>query len=157
MAPTTRIEAVMNRRRPLSRARILRSFLQKTGGPVGAFAAAILLLWPVATEAVRAAVPSDTFDNPGDIAVARSGLIYVANNNQILVRHRDGLTRFAGTGKRGNTGDGGPAVDAKVTPPAALALAPNGTIYFASGSLVRDQPVRRALRTPVDSRLRDQR
>lgn len=70
--------------------------------------------------------------------MARSGLIYVANNNQILVRNQDGLlTVFTGTGKRGNTGDGGPAVDARVSAPAALALAPNGTLYFASGSLIR--------------------
>jgi streptogramin lyase len=41
------------------------------------------------------------------------------------------ITRFAGTGEKGYTGDGGPALNAKLNGPKGISCAPDGSIYFA--------------------------
>jgi hypothetical protein len=71
---------------------------------------------------------------PGALAVAPDGGLYIADNvrNQILKRSPDGrFTVAAGNGKRGFSGDGGRAVDARLNAPAGMVRGSGGTLYFA--------------------------
>lgn len=68
------------------------------------------------------------------LAVAGDGRIFVADAgaNRVRVIHPSGLVEaFAGTGEAGYGGDGGPAVEATLHRPAALALGPDGSLYVA--------------------------
>ena len=71
---------------------------------------------------------------PGALAVAPDGGLYIADDvrNQILKRSPDGrFTVAAGNGKRGFSGDGGRAVDARLNAPAGMVRGSGGTLYFA--------------------------
>ena len=73
---------------------------------------------------------------PGALAVSRHGQLYVLDlgRDQVLRRLPNGRFRVvAGTGRRGFTGDGGPGVAAEIAldEGSGLAVAANGTIYFA--------------------------
>jgi sugar lactone lactonase YvrE len=71
---------------------------------------------------------------PTSLAVARNGDLYIADpsRQQILERHRDGrFTVVVGTGKAGFSGDGGSAKDAEIRNPSGIAVAKDGTLYFA--------------------------
>jgi DNA-binding beta-propeller fold protein YncE len=73
-------------------------------------------------------------ERPGALAVAPSGGVYVADDGreQILERLPDDTLRVvAGTGKAGFSGDGGPAAKAELNGPAGMALARDGTLFFA--------------------------
>ena len=66
---------------------------------------------------------------------AGNTLISLGDYNVILRMDADGhLTRFAGTGVPGWSGDGGPAASARLSYPAALALGPDGSIYIVDSS-----------------------
>jgi hypothetical protein len=70
---------------------------------------------------------------PGPLAVASDGTLFVADDaqNRILARLPSGRFRVvAGNGKQGFSGDGGPAVDAELDGPQGIALGANGTVYF---------------------------
>jgi hypothetical protein len=76
----------------------------------------------------------------GPLAVAPSGALYVADvdREQVLVRLPDGRFRIvAGNGKKGVSGDGGPAVDAEFLDIADMAVAPDGSLYVVDGDRVR--------------------
>ena len=76
----------------------------------------------------------------GPLAVASSGALYVAdvNREQILVRLPDGRFRVvAGDGKKGVSGDGGPAVDAEFLDIVDMAVGPDGSLYVVDGDRVR--------------------
>jgi hypothetical protein len=71
---------------------------------------------------------------PDALALAPSGGLYVADpgRDQILERLPSG--RFivvAGTGKTGFSGDGGPAAAARLNNPGGMAVATDGTLFFA--------------------------
>jgi len=71
---------------------------------------------------------------PAGLAIAANGDLLVIDDdrNQILERLPDGAFRvFAGTGKLGFSGDGGPAVDAELSRPSALAVGADGSVYVA--------------------------
>lgn len=68
------------------------------------------------------------------IAFGADGSIYLADElaNRVRKIGPDGVVvPFAGTGEPGFGGDGGPAVDAKLTEPRGLALGPEGSVYIA--------------------------
>jgi hypothetical protein len=72
--------------------------------------------------------------SPGSLAVGLDGTLFVADDarNQILRRLPDGaFAVVAGNGKRGFSGDGGKAVDASLSGPGGMAVAADGTLYFA--------------------------
>jgi sugar lactone lactonase YvrE len=68
------------------------------------------------------------------IAVDRSGNFYLADTsgNRILKIDASGRTaNIAGTGSRGYSGDGGPAVSAELSSPRGVAVDSSGTVYIA--------------------------
>lgn len=81
-------------------------------------------------------------DWPDHLVVDDSGVIYLADtwNNRVRKVTTDGIIHtIAGTGEKGSSGDGGPAIDAQVRSPVAIALGPDGSLYVAefSGHRIR--------------------
>ena len=74
-------------------------------------------------------------DTPDGVAISPDGdlLLVDAHNNR--VRRVDWptgiITTIAGSGETGLSGDGGPALEAALDTPSAVAAAPNGDIYIA--------------------------
>ncbi len=77
---------------------------------------------------------------PNDVAVDAASNIYLADGWNRRVRKVDAFTgaisTIAGTGERGDDGDGGPATEAKLGP-SSVAVDGAGNIYITSGSRVR--------------------
>ncbi len=67
------------------------------------------------------------------IAVGPDGALFIADSDNNRIRRvLDGIiTTVAGNGTAGFSGDGGPAVDAALNHPEAVAVAPDGTLYIA--------------------------
>jgi sugar lactone lactonase YvrE len=74
-------------------------------------------------------------DGPRAIAIDKAGNYYLALREGNAIYRMDvkagKLYRFAGTGEKGFTGDGGPARDARLSGPKGVALAPDGSLYIA--------------------------
>jgi sugar lactone lactonase YvrE len=71
---------------------------------------------------------------PLGLAFGPDGLLYVADDgtHSVLRVERDGrVTTFAGNGKVGFSGDGGPATRAQLSDPVALTFGPDGALYIA--------------------------
>ena len=86
----------------------------------------------------------------GPLAVGPNGALYVADvaRDRILVRLLDGGFRVvAGTGTAGFSGDGGPAVHARLSNIVDLAFSPSGSLYIADGDRVRVIDRRGVIRT----------
>jgi sugar lactone lactonase YvrE len=65
-------------------------------------------------------------DSHGNLFIADTG------NQRVRKISTDGIiTTVAGTGERGYSGDGGPAVEAKLAAPAAIAIDADGNVYIA--------------------------
>jgi sugar lactone lactonase YvrE len=82
---------------------------------------------------------------PGALAVGPHGQVYVADDglNQILqVLPGSRFKIIAGNGRRGYSGDGGPAVAAALNDPGGMAVTRSGTIYFADTGNNRVRAVR---------------
>lgn len=78
--------------------------------------------------------PTSPLNDPVGLAVAPDGALYIADllGNRVWKRTASGeLTAFAGTGDEGFAGDGGPATDARLDRPRALALEPDGDLLIA--------------------------
>lgn len=74
---------------------------------------------------------------PTGIAVAQDGTVYVADTDSHRIRYvrPDGvLSTIAGTDGPGYGGDGGPATNALLAFPEAVATAPDGVLYVADTS-----------------------
>lgn len=71
----------------------------------------------------------------GAIARASDGSLYVADSLNHRIRRidfaNDRITTIAGTGEAGFSGDGGPALDAKLNNPRDLEFGPDGRLYVA--------------------------
>ena len=71
---------------------------------------------------------------PADVAVDKAGNLYIADTGNHRIRRVDAsgiITTIAGTGEPGFSGDGGPAADAQLASPYALALDGSGNLYVA--------------------------
>ena len=78
------------------------------------------------------------FRSPADIAVDSVGNAYVADANQIRKIGPDGMiSAIAGTGEYGFSGDGGPAAEARLALPTALAVDSAGNLYAGLGNRIR--------------------
>lgn len=74
------------------------------------------------------------------VAVDSAGNIYAGNslNPQVFrITPAGAMTRVAGTGKSGFSGDGGPATSAELEPVSAIAFDPSGNLYIAGGRRIR--------------------
>ncbi len=80
---------------------------------------------PSATPAIQASI-----GDPPRVTVDRVGNLYFGAQHSLFKVDTSGtLTRIAGTGKAGYSGDGGPALSAQLKFPAGVAVDPAGTIY----------------------------
>jgi sugar lactone lactonase YvrE len=74
------------------------------------------------------------FVYPYGIAIDAAGNVYIADegNNRIRKINTSGtISTYAGIGLRGHSGDGGPAVSAKLYNPISLAVDATGALYIA--------------------------
>ncbi|MDE0627264.1 MAG: SUMF1/EgtB/PvdO family nonheme iron enzyme [Bryobacterales bacterium] len=74
-------------------------------------------------------------NRPTGVAADAAGNLYIADSFNERVRKVDTsgvITTVAGTGERGNSGDGGPAVEAEIAWPAAVAVDAAGNLYIAA-------------------------
>ncbi|MET7391783.1 hypothetical protein ACFYPT_42285 [Streptomyces sp. NPDC005529] len=81
-----------------------------------------------------------TLSDPSGVAVGLDGTVYIADtcNHRIRRIGADGIiTTLAGTGEPGYGGDGGPAHQALLQYPRAVAVGPDGTVYIADASNYR--------------------
>ena len=75
---------------------------------------------------------------PGGVAVDNAGNLYIAGNGRIRKVDTSGtITTIAGTGEYGDSGDGGPAVEAELYGPAAVAVDNAGNLYIVDPSSER--------------------
>ena len=75
--------------------------------------------------------------SPSDVAVDSEGNVFVANRNACtidVIRSDGSLERVAGTGQLGFSGDGGPAVNARLNYPSAVEVGPDGSLYIVTSS-----------------------
>src|SRR6266849_1723717 len=82
---------------------------------------------PTPLPATRASI-----GDPARVAVDAAGNVYFASLHSILKVEAGGaLTRFAGNGRAGNSGDGGPAPAAQLNFPMGMAFDAAGNLYVA--------------------------
>jgi len=85
-------------------------------------------------------------EHPYAMAVGPGGTLFVVDSERDQVLRRTSTGQFqvvAGTGRRGFSGDGSQAVSAKINvdPDSGIAVAKNGTVYFADTSNARVREV----------------
>ncbi|EDY20563.1 NHL repeat containing protein [Chthoniobacter flavus Ellin428] len=75
-----------------------------------------------------------TFNLPHEIRFDRAGNYYIADMANHAIRRVDAktkiITTFAGTGKPGYSGDGGPAAQAQLKQPHSIQFGPDGSLYI---------------------------
>lgn len=77
---------------------------------------------------------------PEDVAIGSDGSLYIADTGNSRIRRvrPDGIIEtVAGNGLIGSTGDNGPATQARIWRPRAIAIAPDGTLYIADSESQR--------------------
>ncbi|MBI1355437.1 MAG: hypothetical protein GC160_13915 [Acidobacteria bacterium] len=78
--------------------------------------------------------PQASFKTPWGVAVDSRDNIYIAESNGDVIRMLSAqgvMSRVAGSGERGASGDGGPALAASFTNPAGMALDAAGNLFVA--------------------------
>ncbi len=108
---------------------VLLSLLMIPGGPAAAATVTTLIGTGVAGFA------DNQVRNPYGLTIGPDGGLYFCDLDNQRVRRLDlaskRVTTIAGTGKKGYTGDGGPAVDATLSAPHELVFDSKGDLYFA--------------------------
>ena len=94
---------------------------------------------------------SVSFGIPIGVTVDASGNLYIAliSTNNIRKVSNGMVTTVAGSGSYGFSGDNGPAIDASLSLPAAVAVDPSGSIYIADSENNRIRKVSNGIITTV--------
>jgi streptogramin lyase len=75
-----------------------------------------------------------TFNGPKELDIDKDGNIYVVDTENQAIRKIDAksskVSTVAGSGKLGNTGDGGPATKATLGRPHGVVAGPDGSVYI---------------------------
>ena len=106
-----------------------RVFRISPAGRIYTFAGGGSLTWDLADGAAATEV---WLNDPEGLAIADDGTVYVSERGGHRIRRVDtdgSIHTIAGKSNPGMTGDGGPAVDAKLNNPSGLALAADGSLY----------------------------
>ncbi|MHB1775251.1 MAG: NHL domain-containing protein [Acidimicrobiales bacterium] len=92
-----------------------------------------------------------TLTGPTSVAVGPLGNVYFVDANRVYeIDHTDGhLLAVAGTGAAGFSGDGGPALKARLDLPGAVAVAPDGDLYVVDQYRIRRIDARTGIITTV--------
>jgi sugar lactone lactonase YvrE len=80
------------------------------------------------------AASAATLQEPWCITLGTDGILYIADRDNHAIRTVDAagvIATIAGTGDRGFAGDGGLAVEAKLSRPQGIAVDAEGNVYFA--------------------------
>jgi trimeric autotransporter adhesin len=83
---------------------------------------------------------SALLNTPNGVAVDKKGNLYITdqrNNRVRKVNPKGTITTFAGTGKGGFSGDGGPATRAKLSWPSGIAVDGQGNVYISDNNRIR--------------------
>lgn len=86
-------------------------------------------------------------DSPMGLAVAADGRVVIADTHNRRVRAVNAagvITTFAGSGGKGFSGDGGPAIAAQISAPRGLAFMPDGTLLIGDADNQRIRSVNAA-------------
>ncbi len=82
-----------------------------------------------------APITGTPLDGPRALAIDRAGNFYLALREGNAIYRRDvkqgHMYRFAGTGEKGYSGDGGDARTARLSGPKGVACGPDGSLYIA--------------------------
>lgn len=106
------------------------------------------IVWRIGTDGVARAVAgtgrqgrgrgsearSVSFGKPEGLAVDLQGRLHIADavrHTVYRIEHDGGMTRVAGTGSSGSSGDGGPAQEAMLNRPAEIRFDGEGNLYIA--------------------------
>ena len=93
---------------------------------------------------------------PSGLAVDKAGNLYIADAGNHRIRRVDPsgiITTIAGTGEPGYSGDGGPAAEAQLASPVALAVDGAGNLYFADLGNYRIRVLTQASPLPPPTKL----
>lgn len=75
-----------------------------------------------------------TFNGPKELAIDPTGNFLIVDTENQAIRRVDAksgvITTLAGSGKRGGSGDGGPATEAQLGRPHGVAVGPDGAVYI---------------------------
>lgn len=98
-----------------------------------------------------------SMNNPSGIAVDASGNVYIADENNAVIREVTAvtgiITTIAGTGTPGTRGDGGKATSASLQALASIAVNARGDVYFTDANRVRRIDAATGLITTVAGRI----
>jgi trimeric autotransporter adhesin len=73
-------------------------------------------------------------DGPSGLAIDAIGNLFIADsgNNEVrVVSTKNEINLFAGTGAAGHSGNGGQAIDAKLSDPTGVGIDPSGNVYIS--------------------------
>jgi sugar lactone lactonase YvrE len=85
----------------------------------------------ISGDGVRGDALSTTIDYPSGVTFFNGSLYILADKHRVYRLSGDQIETIAGDGTNVSDGDGGPAINAKVSKPFSMAAGPDGSLYFS--------------------------